>query len=550
MMGLWLSILLGFTLLGGTRQQPASPEHAPTSEIRGRITDAESGKPLARAVVRLRTLDSKEDIIARADDSGFYRFSGLAAGRYNGAVYAGEFRSTHLVEPLAATTSQSRPIELANGEVREINVALRRTRAITVRVVDPWGDPLSGLRAIVRSLDDVTSVPPSSLARTTDDRGIVRIYGLSSGRYVVCADTDPLESVKDSEERRERLVLLRTCYRSGEEAEAEPVRLDREDIGELEIRMRVGRTFSVSGRILDASASPASDTRASLSAFRSNGSNSRGILIDGEGRFSLANVLPGEYAIVASLGGPDWPEHRRTLQAGFLPFRVDASDVTDLVVIMERGIDVTGRITLEDSTGILPAAAGSGLMVLARLADDPLDGWGSSLVAPVREEDGTFLLTGIFARRTIEFVNVPRGWYVKSVRYAGREIIDDAVDFKQANDAPPIEVVLSSHGAVVTGRVLNNSGAPVGGAMVVLFRADETASNVRLVSSTRASSAGAFRLGPARSGNYLIVGLPPSTPMFRPGERSRLARLSAAAHRITLRDLDERILDIHVVNDR
>jgi hypothetical protein len=328
------------------------------------------------------------------------------------------------------------------------------------------------------------------------------------------------------------------------------VRLDRADVGELEIKMRVGSTFSVSGRILDASGAPASAALANFSEFRSNGSSSRGIVIDAEGRFTLTHVQPGEYAIEASIGGPDRPEQRRPLEAGFLPFRVDASDLADVVVAMKRGVDVAGRVTLEDATSALPAALGSGLMVFTRLADDRLAGSGSMRMASVRKEDRIFMLTGMFGRRTMEVVNVPRGWYVKSIRYGGREIIDEATEFKDATDAPALEVVLSTRGAVVTGRVLDDSGKPVGRALVLLLREDGTRSDVRLISYTVASSSGTFVLGPARGGHYLIVALPSSTPMLQPGEWSRLARLAAAGETITLGDLDERTLDIRVIHER
>jgi hypothetical protein len=125
---------------------------------------------------------------------------------------------------------------------------------------------------------------------------------------------------------------------------------------------------------------------------------------------------------------------------------------------------------------------------------------------------------------------------VKSIRYDGKEIVDEPTEFNDNSDPSALEVVLSNRGAVVTGRVVDDSGNGVGRALVLMFRGDGTRLDVPLISRTAASSAGAFRIGPARGGNYLIVALPSSAPMVQAGEWGRVARLAAAAERITLGD--------------
>jgi hypothetical protein len=543
-----LLFLLAFPVLQGPGQ-PAAAEAAGNNEIRGRITDEESGLPLARATIRLTRRGSPDQLTMPTDDAGLYRFAGLAAGEYDGLVQAGDFRETHLTRSLATASGSYRPIVLKDREVREIHVALPRARAMNVRVVDPWGDPLSGLRVIAKSATG-DNVSPLPFMQSTDDHGRIRIFGLQSGRYIVCAEADPLgfSDPPGSDGRREG--LLRTCYPSAaDEAEAEFVRLDRADVPELEIQMRRGRTFGISGRILDASGAPASGAFASLEHFQSNGSAGRGIKIDAEGRFSLANVQPGVYAIEASIGGPDRPEHRRPLEVGFVMVRVDASDVENLLVSMERGVDVAGRITLEDPTAPVPASPGSGLMVSTRLAGDRVPGSGSMRTALVRENK-LFTLEGIFGSRTVDVVNVPRGWYVKSIRYRGTEIIDHATEFKGSSDPSLLEVVLSNRGAVITGRATDDMGEPAGRALVMIFRDDGGGSDVRLTSRAVASSTGAFQIGPVRSGDYLIVALPSGAPMVQPGAWDRVARLATVAQRITLGDLEARTLDLRVVNER
>jgi protocatechuate 3,4-dioxygenase beta subunit len=540
-----LTFILSLAVLQAAARQ-ADQDPARTGEVRGRITEKETGQPLSRAIVRLHRVDGSERLTTRTNEAGFYRFVGLAPGEYrDGIVEAGEFRATHVYGVLGDASRPGRPILLEAGEVREMNVALPRAHAISVRVVDEWGDPLSGLRLTAYSADDGrTAAAPMN--HTTDDHGRLRVFGLPSGRYIVCAEAHFVGS--SSSRRREG--YLRTCHPSAShDAEAQPVRLAGADAGEIEIRMRRGRTFTISGRVVDASGAPAASPLVSLARFEPNGSSSTTVSVDGESRFTISNVHPGEYAIEASLGGSERPEQRRPLEESFLPIRVDRADVEDLLVSMHRAVEVSGRITLEDPTAAFPGPSDSVLSMWSRLADDQLAGMGSVRAGFVRA-DRVFTLAGVFGRRTLELMNVPRGWYVKSIRYRGREIVDTPVEFKESSDPSLLEVVLSNRGAVVTGRAIDEAGNPVARARVVLLRDDGGRAGVQMPIDVMASAAGEFRLGPVRRGDYLIVALARSAPWVGPRQRDRLARLAAAAERITLGELDERAIDLRVMNER
>ena len=77
---------------------------------------------------------------------------------------------------------------LKSGDVRtDVNVALERWRAITVRVVDDDGEPLAGLRISITSADSGRDFNPGWL-RQTDDRGRLRVFKLPPGRYIACAE--------------------------------------------------------------------------------------------------------------------------------------------------------------------------------------------------------------------------------------------------------------------------------------------------------------------------------------------------------------------------
>ena len=268
-----MSLLLGTVLLQVAPSLPTAQVPAAMCEIGGRVTDKETGQPIARAIVGISMDGGKTRLATRTDDEGVYRFTNLAPGQYMGHVEPGEFRATHI----STSIGPARILLLKAGDVRrDINVALQRGRAITVRVVDDAGEAAAGMHVSLRTIDGGREFNPSRL-RVTDDRGRLRLFGLQPGRYIACVDPRSGSfSAAGSQLRRER--LLRTCYPSAAtSADAEPIRVDQSDIEDLEIRMRRGRTFTISGTVQDSSGAVASDAMVSLNRFERSSSSGTGV---------------------------------------------------------------------------------------------------------------------------------------------------------------------------------------------------------------------------------------------------------------------------------
>ena len=171
-------------LLGLAQAPPPAQDPARTCEIRGRVTDKDTGQPLPNAQVTIaeRTLNLNRTI--STDDAGAFRFTRLPPGQYDGFAHGGRLRVTHDFQGLKGSTP--RFIELAKGDVREVNIALPRTSAIPVRVVDEFGAPLSELGISVFRAPEINRTAGPFFQRT-DDRGRIRVFGLAPGRYVVAA---------------------------------------------------------------------------------------------------------------------------------------------------------------------------------------------------------------------------------------------------------------------------------------------------------------------------------------------------------------------------
>jgi hypothetical protein len=237
------------------------------------------------------------------------------------------------------------------------------------------------------------------------------------------------------------------------------------------------------------------------------------------------------------------------LEIGYELVRVDSSDIDGMVVAMVKSVEVAGRVMLDDATVPFPRPEGSGLMVTARLAGDSSPRMGTSRIAHAGE-DRVFTLSRMSGQRILDVLNVPRGWYVKSIQYGGKEIIGVPTEFKAGRDPSGLQVTLSTRGATVSGRVVNERGEAVPGARVILLPADPAQWGIGQVTSASVSATGRFQLGPQRAGDYLILAVVPSATVPEPDDRDRVARLAERAERIRLGDDEQRIVELRVIEYR
>lgn len=513
-----------------TAEDDAVPSATPaTGTIHGVITDAQTGRPLAHAVVHLQNPSSTPNAIAisaRTNGDGAFTIFGLAPGQYNGFATA----TGHQLAMLAAR-GNARELTVLTGDVLAVSAALPPAYAINLRLVDPFDAPVSRVGVQVRT--EHGDLVATAFTNLSDDLGRVRVSRLAPGRYTVCAEPlDTGASTPLGPQKRDR--LLPTCYPGAREADALPITITSAEIDDLEIRLVRGRAFSIAGTIVDASGAPAPRAVARISKYLTNGSTSGGFEIASDGHFEIAHLEPGDYAIEAITDR----------EIAFAAVRLEHDDIDNLVVTMRRTTTVSGLITLESGSAALSDAPGRApLEIGVRLADDRLPNVGSSRYATANS-DGTFELEEVFGTRRIEVQRVPQGWYVKAIRYGTKDVTDEPVEFKDGGG--PLEVVLSNQGASIGGAVVDGTAVRTARPHVLLFSTPATANAVPRLAGAVLSAGESYNFGPIRSGDYTVVAVPADTPIPRPFDLDRIAALAAIGEHVTLSDLEHRTVDVHV----
>ena len=160
-----------------------------TAQIRGRIFDAEAGKPLRRAQIRIYNADFRENRVTASDEQGRYEFTELPAGRYSVTVNKGGYVTVSYGQ--TRPFESGRPLELRDAQRAEkIDVSLPHGAVVTGRLVDEFGDPAPNIPVTAMRYTFVQGqkrLMPTAGSDTTNDLGEFRLFGLAPGQYYVSA---------------------------------------------------------------------------------------------------------------------------------------------------------------------------------------------------------------------------------------------------------------------------------------------------------------------------------------------------------------------------
>jgi len=167
-------------------------------------------------------------------------------------------------------------------------------------------------------------------------------------------------------------------------------------------------------------------------------------------------------------------------------------DINNVAVRLQPPLALSGVVTV-DSTQ--PNVRLSSLRLTFTPSDPGPGGPGRNGQVQLND-DGTFQATLAAEAYTVEASSLPDGYYLKSVKLAGREIPDAALDLNYGGGQ--IEVVLAPTAGDVTGSVQNSRGEPAASVQVTAVPA--SGSLRRDMNKLVATDA---------MGNFTLHGLPP-----------------------------------------
>jgi hypothetical protein len=552
-------ILLGTT--GAAFQQTPPPRDAQpvtavgTAIIRGRVVELGTGAPVRRVQVIARAGDAaNQSHTVMTDDSGRFELTKLPAGRYQLSAAKGGFVT--LQHGQRRPLEPGRPLVLADGQtVTDVTFNLPRGSVITGRVIDPFGDTVTGATVQVHAYRYVNGRRQLTMAASgapTDDRGQFRIFGLLPGDYYVSAGPPGellsamnafasgggIGAVQSAAQATSGYT--RTYYPgTPSPASASVVRVGvGEEAAPLTIALYASTSATVSGVVL----TPEGTAANASVMLRPRGSDPMQLLSNGQmavalnGAFTIQNVIAGDYTIEAMVIDPLARPPRMT--HGMTDIVV-AGDVSNVVINASPGITVRGRITFGD--GETPGTLQRSQVRLAATADSPSLVAGASQ-ATIRD-DWTFEISGLTGARTVR-ANVPAPWTLSRVLRGSADITDAAVELSESDD---LTIVLTQRATEVTGTVRDPKGAAASDWVVLWFAEDRARwmPQTRFIRTARPESDGRYRIRGLPPAEYFIV----AVQYLEPGEEfdtERLEQLRRDAVRVDLRDAETRSLDLRL----
>lgn len=484
-------------------RDPQARKETGTAVIRGRVIGGDTGQPLRRAHVSLRSEAIEDGRSTMTDEFGRYEFKELPGGRVHVTAAKGGYVSMEHGQRRPA--QRGRPIEIADGQVlANVDFNLPRGGVITGRVTDEFGEPVTGVSIKIenyrfmngrRQLMPVWGSPWAS----TDDLGRFRAYGLPAGEYYVSAAYQAYSAGASDAQSG-----YATTYYPGTTSvsDAQRIRVTAgAETSSANFAMRSARTVKISGTVLASTGGPPSSGYLMMQV---GGSASLSFQVGyagqvkPDGSFLLSSVSPGEYVLHVNTGDGD------TQESAVMPLTVGNDDITGLTLTTAPPAVIRGHVTFESGqppTGLRPAqfnmfasAAEPMSMMMAGAGITPREDW--TFEAKLRE--GPALVRN---------GRLPEGWFVRSVLQGGVDVTDTGVTFRPGEQVDDVQIVLSNRATRVTGAVTDGTGRPARDYTVVIFAddPDRWGRMTRHVETARPDQQGQFSIARLPPGHYLAV---------------------------------------------
>jgi protocatechuate 3,4-dioxygenase beta subunit len=464
-LALFSTVLLG--LLTSSVQSSRAQEKADPvkGRISGRVESAE-GKPLSRVSILVFANAGGCAGSAMTDRSGAYTVE-VGPGTYR--IHAQ--KEGYLPVGYGAESSNGPvvPVTVEAGKmVSDITLRLVKGGAITGRILDEDGEPLTGTRVSAERVKDGAGNSGSlgSWSDRTDDRGVYRIYGLRSGQYHVNAQPEDRVAVEVNERSTSMSRPGDPTYYPGvpERAQAtEVIVTEGTETADIDFKLSPDkRRVLIRGRVTKQDDGQPLSGGSVEARLVGQYSVSLGAVTDHQGRFDLMGVSAGQYQVRVTGGF--------LLNDGYLGSQPKVvtvgDDPVELNIEIERGAEISGKIVLED--GRVPENVQR--MYLFLKPKPPNDGSSISSSQLQIDMNGNFTLKRESSGEFI--VSMPLDnteYFLRRVLREGVDVTQGGIQVHPGEKITNLVLVISDATATLRGQVLSSDGGePIPGALVQL----------------------------------------------------------------------------------
>jgi hypothetical protein len=282
---------------------------------------------------------------------------------------------------------------------------------------------------------------------------------------------------------------------------------------------------------------------------------------DVEGRFRLTNVPPGNYRLVARANAaapgapPDAPRRGRGGRAGGPPLRlwgsldvmVDGRNLSNVVVALQQGLTVSGRIQF-NGTSLPPPSDLTRMRVVATPAERPFAANLTQTATGTVDASGRFTVPGVLpGAYRITASGAGNGWSLESSVVGGQDSLDFPVEISPAQAVTGGVITFTDRRTQLSGTITNERGQPAPSFTLILYAADEQfwGPQSRRILPTRPDTDGRFTFSGFPPGDYKLVALADveTGAWFDP---AFLQQMEGAAISITVAEGERKVQSIQV----
>jgi hypothetical protein len=447
--------LVLFSVLASAQETPSTTDTSKVASIEGVVVNELTKEPVRKVEISLRkqgAFGPNAAYSAVTDAAGKFRVENIEPGEYMLMQ-----RRTGFIVPHSSSGFSVRLLKLGAGQsLTGLRYTLVPQGIISGHVVDDEGDPVQNVYvALLRSgyYRGSSRIFRMGRPQPTNDRGEFRFTDVQPGRYFLQADVQRMAAMtggaalaSPAAPGAPRTAFVATFYPNASEI-AQAMRIEVQAGQELagrDIALRKEKVVRVTGKVLNASGSPAKQAFVTLhhvDSLMDSGSVSFSPL-DEKGHFVANNVPPGQYKVSAMTGdSSDW-------QSGETSIDVGDNGADNVVVQIQPALQAKGTFVLEGSDR--KDFDFSGKQVSLQLGGDDASGFafGQS------KSDGTFTISQLTpGHYTLDvYTSGSEEGYVKAIFVGTENVFGKEVD-ANAIAAAGVKIVIRLDSASLTGTV-------------------------------------------------------------------------------------------------